>query len=152
MCWSLCVNDPGSFHCDCYPGYTLNPDMASCSGRFIMKKLMSCRSEWVCYRSCQMWSEVYQYRGLVQLPLWAWICTEYWWPPLWWYNLSIQLVYGDPIDTHFLFVPLQRLMSVCWASTIVCKCVRMWMARSLVAVRLVMLWIQMDIRAEVLKF
>ena len=40
MCLGLCVNDPGSFHCDCYPGYTLNPDMVSCSGRSI-KKLMT---------------------------------------------------------------------------------------------------------------
>ena len=40
MCLGLCVNDPGSFHCDCYTGYTLNPDMVSCSGTFIMKKLI----------------------------------------------------------------------------------------------------------------
>ena len=31
-CSEVCVNDPGTFHCDCYPGYTLNSDLVSCSG------------------------------------------------------------------------------------------------------------------------
>ena len=28
----MCVNTPGSFHCDCDPGYGLNSDGTTCSG------------------------------------------------------------------------------------------------------------------------
>ena len=93
ICLGLCMNDPGSFYCDCYPGYTLNHDMVSCSGRSI-KKLMTfnlsinwfwyCRSWWVCYRSCPVWSDLCQHDRLTHLPLQAGICTEYWRLPLWW--------------------------------------------------------------------
>ena len=46
----------------------------------------------------------------------------------------------------------QKLMSVSWASTIVCKCVRIWMAHMLVIVKLDTHWIQMATHAEVLKY
>ena len=31
-CSQVCVNDPGTFHCECYSGYTINSDMITCSG------------------------------------------------------------------------------------------------------------------------
>ena len=31
-CLEVCVNTPGSWRCDCNPGYTLNADGASCRG------------------------------------------------------------------------------------------------------------------------
>ena len=33
ICPQVCVNDPGTFHCDCYPGYTINSDNVTCSGK-----------------------------------------------------------------------------------------------------------------------
>ena len=33
ICSQICVNDPGTFHCDCYSGYTTNSDMITCSGK-----------------------------------------------------------------------------------------------------------------------
>uniref|UniRef100_A0A4W3GXE3 VWFA domain-containing protein n=1 Tax=Callorhinchus milii TaxID=7868 RepID=A0A4W3GXE3_CALMI len=31
-CQQLCVRTPGSYHCDCHKGYTLNPDKTTCKG------------------------------------------------------------------------------------------------------------------------
>ena len=31
-CEQSCVNTPGSYSCDCNPGYTLNTDNKTCSG------------------------------------------------------------------------------------------------------------------------
>ena len=33
-CLQECVNDQGSFHCDCFPGFTLNADEFSCRGMY----------------------------------------------------------------------------------------------------------------------
>ena len=34
-CDQLCVNDPGSYHCECYDGYFRDPDSSSCVGQCI---------------------------------------------------------------------------------------------------------------------
>lgn len=31
-CEQVCVSNGGSYLCDCYEGYTLNPDKRTCSG------------------------------------------------------------------------------------------------------------------------
>ena len=31
-CEQRCVNEPGTFHCDCDPGYTLRSDNKTCAG------------------------------------------------------------------------------------------------------------------------
>ena len=35
-CQHICNNVDGSFHCTCYPGYTLNTDSETCTGEFIL--------------------------------------------------------------------------------------------------------------------
>lgn len=32
-CSQLCVNEPGSYHCDCEVGYTLSEDLSTCLGK-----------------------------------------------------------------------------------------------------------------------
>lgn len=32
-CDQICVSNNGSYVCDCYEGYTLNPDKKTCSGK-----------------------------------------------------------------------------------------------------------------------
>ena len=32
-CEQACINTPGSYKCACQPGYTLNPDQRTCSGK-----------------------------------------------------------------------------------------------------------------------
>ena len=34
-CEQRCVNDPGTFHCDCDPGYTLRSDNKACQGEIV---------------------------------------------------------------------------------------------------------------------
>lgn len=31
----MCVNDVGSFHCECFSGYVLNDDQISCRGTYV---------------------------------------------------------------------------------------------------------------------
>ena len=32
LCSHVCVNDPGMYHCECYPGYVLAVDETACTG------------------------------------------------------------------------------------------------------------------------
>ena len=32
-CAQVCLSNDGSYSCDCYEGYTLNPDKKTCSGK-----------------------------------------------------------------------------------------------------------------------
>ena len=40
------MNDLGTFHCDCNPGYSLDEDMSTCSGEYIMYRHML--GQWQC--------------------------------------------------------------------------------------------------------
>ena len=33
-CQHICVNTEGTYHCECFPGFELDPDGFNCSGRF----------------------------------------------------------------------------------------------------------------------
>ena len=35
-CQQRCINEIGSFHCDCFNGYALGNDMVICNGKFIL--------------------------------------------------------------------------------------------------------------------
>ena len=35
----MCVNDPGSYHCECDVGYDFNMDNRTCSGEIVMYRL-----------------------------------------------------------------------------------------------------------------
>ena len=37
LCAQACINTPGSYVCDCNPGYTLDPNGFSCIGEIIIR-------------------------------------------------------------------------------------------------------------------
>ena len=43
-CLQICVNDEGSFHCECFQGFALNPDQFSCRGMTIIASAGHCFS------------------------------------------------------------------------------------------------------------
>lgn len=40
-CEHICESSPGSFHCLCLPGYTLNPDGKTCAGEWLVVAMVS---------------------------------------------------------------------------------------------------------------
>uniref|UniRef100_A0A4W3GTY5 VWFA domain-containing protein n=1 Tax=Callorhinchus milii TaxID=7868 RepID=A0A4W3GTY5_CALMI len=45
-CQQLCVRTPGSYHCDCHKGYTLNPDKTTCKGhRHFLSTNCGCKAQ-----------------------------------------------------------------------------------------------------------
>lgn len=47
LCAQACINTPGSYTCDCNPGYTLDPNGFSCIGEMII-----CSTLTICYIVC----------------------------------------------------------------------------------------------------
>ncbi len=37
VCAQVCVNQPGTFHCECEGGYTLEGDGVTCTGTYMQK-------------------------------------------------------------------------------------------------------------------
>lgn len=69
-CEHICESSPGSFHCLCLPGYTLNPDGKTCAGKWLVATVwvLHCRDQ---DNGPPSFTQVFQCEGM-----WLQSCTD----------------------------------------------------------------------------